>query len=438
MSRLPLVLCAFLASSALAAKKPTVVLSGPAPLTKWVGKELSKRYTPKVVGAVSAMPTAKEVRDVTAGPGAIALVICQASGKFVTLQVLSGHDGTPLDTVTVKAAMKKLPKAMPRPQLAALMFAVASGKAPGKEAAPPPELVAKPTPEPEPVKETPAEPPPKVESKKELAARKKEEAKPAPVKEAPPEVVGASPEPKASPHSAVRAWVGFGGFNRSFSWAGNPSPSLATASQPFSGDISVGADWYPAAHFTSSFLANLGVFATGDFGVGMVSRVQESRFAHSATRLRFGGLVRLPLGERFSLFAHVGYSRHELTTSAVAVNDGSARPNIPDVLFNGFRTGLGLRLRLFGTVELDALGGFQLVAGKGELGSPRFFPQATAFAVDAGGGLSVQLAEHLRLRAGVEWQRYFITLNAAENSTFTARSAGDQYITAAASLQWVM
>ena len=245
-------------------------------------------------------------------------------------------------------------------------------------------------------------------------------------------------EAKPSPHPAVRAWVGFGGFNRSFSWAGNPSPSLATASQPFSGDISVGADWYPAAHFTSSFLVNLGVFATGDFGVGMVSRVQESRFAHSATRLRFGGLVRLPLGERFSLVGHVGYSRHELTTSAVAVNDGSARPNIPDVLFNGFRTGLGLRLRLFGTVEIDALGGFQLVAGKGELGSPRFFPQATAFAVDAGGGISVELAEHLRLRAGVEWQRYFITLNAAENSTFTARSAGDQYITAAASLQWVM
>lgn len=439
MSRLSLVMCALLSSAALAAKKPTVVLSGPAPLTKWVGKELSKRYTPKVVGAVSAMPTAKEVRDVTAGPGAIALVLCQATGQFVTLQVLSGHDGTPLDTVTVKASMKKLPKAMPKPQLAALLFAVASGKAPGKESAAPPEPVAVvEKPAPEPVKEAPADLPPKIEPKKELAAKKKEEPKPAPVKETPPAGVATGPESKPSPHPAVRTWVGFGGFNRSFSWAGNPSPSLATASQPFSGDISVGAKWYPAAHFTSSFLANLGVFATGDFGVGMVSRVQESRFAHSATRLRFGGLVRLPLGERFSLVAHVGYSRHELTTSAVAVNDGSARPNIPDVLFNGFRTGLGLRLRLFGTVELDALGGFQLVAGKGELGSPRFFPQATAFAVDAGGGLSLGLAEHLRLRAGVEWQRYFITLNAAENSTFTARSAGDQYITAAASLQWVM
>ena len=236
----------------------------------------------------------------------------------------------------------------------------------------------------------------------------------------------------------MRASLGFGGFNRSFSWAGNPSPSLATANQPFSGDISVDASWFPGAHFTSNFLSNLGVFTTADFGVGMVSRVQESRFAHSASRLRFGGLVRLPIGSRFTVFAHAGYSRHELTTSAIAVNDGSARPNIPDVLFNGFRAGLGIRLRLFGTVELDALGGYQAVVGKGELGSPRFFPQATAMAVDAGGGISVEIVEHLRLRAGAEWQRYFVTLNAGDTSTFFAKSAADQYITAAVSLQWVM
>ena len=187
---------------------------------------------------------------------------------------------------------------------------------------------------------------------------------------------------------------------------------------------------------SSNFASNLGLFGSGDFGVGMVSRVQESRFAHSASRLRFGGIVRLPVGSRFTVFAHAGYSRHELTTSATSVNDGSARPNIPDVLFSGL--GLGLRLRLFGTVELDALGGLQFVGNMGELNSPRFFPRATALAVDAGGGISVELVEHFRLRAGAEWQRYFVTLNAGEASTFFAKSASDQYITAAASLQWAM
>ena len=432
--RIWLVMCLLLATSALAGR-PAVVLSGPAPLTKWVSKELSKKYAPRVTNdPVSPMPTAKEVRDVTGPSRAIALVLCQASGQFLTLQVLNGADGTPLDTVTIKGTLKKLPRTMGKTELAALVFAVGSGKAPGKEVPAP--VAEKPTPEP--VKETPVEPAPR--KKEETAApKKKEEPKSPPVKEAPPAVVEAKPaELKPSPHPALRVSLGFGGFNRGFGWAGNPSPSLATANQPFSGDVSVEASWFPAAHFTSNFASNLGVFTSADFGMGMVSRVGESRFAHSFSRIRFGGLVRLPIGSRFTVFAHVGYSRQELTTSAIAVNDGSARPNIPDVLYNGFRAGLGLRLRLFGTVELDALGGFQVVAGKGELGSPRFFPQATAMAVDAGGGLSVELVEHLRLRGGAEWQRYFVTLNAGDTSTFFAKSAADQYITATVSIQWVM
>lgn len=433
------VTCLLFATSALAAGKPPVVLSGPAPLTKWVSKELSKKYSPRVASdPVSPMPTAKEVRDVTGPPKAIALVLCQAAGQFITLQVLNGADGTPLDTVTIKGTLKKLPKTMGKAELAALVFAVGSGKAPGKEAAAPTPVAEKATPEP--VKETPVEPAPK--KKEEAAAppkKKKDEPRPEPVKVPPPAVVEAPPsELKPSTQPAVRASLGFGGFNRSFSWAGNPSPSLATANQPFSGDISVDASWFPGAHFTSNFLSNLGVFTTADFGVGMVSRVQESRFAHSASRLRFGALVRLPVGSRFTVFAHVGYARHELTTSAIAVNDGSARPNIPDVLFNGFRGGLGLRLRIVGSLELDALSGFQLVVGKGELGSDRYFPNANAFALDVGGGLSVELVEHVRLRAGVEWQRYFVTLNPADTSTFFAKTAADQYITATASLQWVM
>lgn len=419
------VLIALLASTALAApKERTVVLSGPAPLTKWVSKELSRWYSTKVAARpVPALPTAKEVRDVTAPVGAVALVLCQVTGTSITLQVLDGADGTPLDTVTLRASVKKLPRVMPRPQLAALLFALGSGRAPGKTAAPPePEAASK-----------PEAPPARKEPEKKVASKPAKETTPVTaVKETEAE------ETRPGTWPALRASLGVGGFNRSFSYAGNPSPALATANQPFSGDIAVDASWFPGAHFTQRFAAHLGLFISGDFGVGMVSRVRESRFAHAASRLRFGALVRLPLGARFNLLVHAGYSRHELTTSKVAVNDGSARPNIPDVLFNGFRGGLGLRLALAGSLEVDALGGFVLVAGLAELGSDRFFPQATAFAIDVGGGISVELVEHVRLRGGVEWQRYFVTLNAAENSTFFARSAADQYLTATASLQWSM
>lgn len=270
--RIWLGLLALLSSAAFA--KPSVVLSGPAPVTRWVSKALSKRYVSKIASRpVAAQPTAKEVRDVTAPAGAVALVLCTATSQFITLQVLNGADGTPLDTVSIKARVKKLPRTLPKPQLAALMFAVGSGKAPGKEVRPPP-----PEPEVAAAQEEPAAdekeaeaPPPRAETKKELAARKREEAKAAQVKqeEAPAAVVEEEAAPlelKPSVHPALRASVGFGGFNRSFLWAGNPSPSLATASQPFSGDISADATWYPGAHFTSSFLAHLGVFVSGEIG----------------------------------------------------------------------------------------------------------------------------------------------------------------------------
>lgn len=427
-----------LATTAFAGK-PAVVLSGPPAVTKLVSKELSKKYTPKTATApVSPMPTAKEVRDATQPAQAVALVLCQAAGQLITLQVLSGHDGTPLDTVTVKGSLKKLPKTLPKAELAPLVFAIGQGKAPGKEpkAAPPPVDTPK---KEEPVVET------KKEEKKPVAEVKKEEPK----KEAPPPKEEAKVEESALPTSvavgsegnkyvALRVGVGAGGFNRSFAWQGNPSPSLATANQPFSGNLSVDASWFPGAHFTSNFLSGLGVFLTGDFGLGMVSRVQESRFAHSASRLRFGALVRFSLGDRVTPFLHVGYARQELTTSLYAINDASVRPNIPDVLFNGFRGGVGVRLRIVGTVELDVVGGFMSVAGKGELGSDRYFPQATAIAADAGGGVSVEIAPHLRLRGGAEWQRFFVTLNAADSSTFFARTASDQYITATARLEWAL
>lgn len=432
-----------LSFSAFAApKKPVVLVTGPAPVTKLLTKELSKKFTPKPLKSLAAMPTTKEVRDVTLPAGAIAVVSAQATGAFITIQVLSGDDGTPLDTITVKGKAAKPPKALPKPQLAALLFAVAQGKAPTAQKAP------EPPPEKEPVVATKAEPEPKVEPKKEVVATKKRE--PEPKREAAPEpkpapvaeVVEEEPAPRTpSERPAFRASVGPGGFNRSLAWAGNPSTALGSSEMPFSGAVSVDASWYPGAHFTDSFLANLGLFASAEFGLGMASRPSNSpaRFSNHASRVRFGALVRLPLGSRFEFLGHLGYSRHELTTSPVAVNDPTAlRPNVPDVLFNGFRGGLGLRLRLFGTVELDALGGFHAVANLGELASTRFFPNATAFAVDAGGGLSVELVPHLRLRAGAEWQRYFVTLNPDEAATFQARTASDQYIAATAQLQWVM
>ena len=430
------------------AEKKSVVLSGPASLTKFVSKQLGKRYVTRTLKTpVDAQPTAKEVRDVTAPADAVALLIIQPVGQSFTINVLNGADGTPLDAITVRGTDKKPPKALKKEDLAALMFAVGSGTSPVAgapvDATPPPDA---PKNEPVATKTEPARPEPKPEPARTEPTR----AEPTPVADTRTESSSTGPEISQSaddarpPSSlpALRLSVGGGGFNRALRWSGNPSPYLSSANYPFTASISVDGTWYPGAHFTSNFLSNLGLFGAADFGVGMVSRFAPSegevaRFSASASRIRFGGIVRIPVVERFTAFAHVGYARHEVTTANVAFDDPTqVRPNIPNVLFNGFRGGVGVRLRIVGSLELDAGGSFQTVAGKGEIASANFFPDASAFAVDAGGGLSLQLVDHIRLRAGAEWQRYFLTLHPADDVQYYAQGAVDQYITATASIQW--
>lgn len=429
------------------AEKKSVVLSGPGPLTKFVTRQLSKRYQTRTLKApVEAQPTAKQVRDVTAPADAVALLVIQPAGQSFIIKVLNGADGTPLDAITVRGTAARPPKAMAKSDLAALLFAVGSGVAPSAATTEPPTQSAEPTksepvatkPEPEPAKSEPAKPEPTKSEPVASPTRPSNSSSSAPME------VSQSPatEPTPSTLPALKLSVGGGGFNRALRWAGNPSPYLSTATYPFTAQISVDGVWYPGAHFTSNFLSNLGVFGAADFGMGMVARFnvegETSRYSASASRLRFGAIVRIPVVERFTAMAHVGYSRHEVTTSDVAVNDGAPRPNIPNVLFNGFRGGLGVRLRLIGTLEFDAGGSFQTVVGKGEIGSDAYFPDTTAFAIDAGGGLSIQLVDHIRLRAGAEWQRYFLTLHPGDDVTYYAQGAVDQYITATASIQWTL
>lgn len=433
LMRLWFLSCVLAASAVVAAPKkpgkPNVVVSGPPAVTKLVTKSIAARYTAKPLKKpVPSLPTAKEVRDATAPQQAVALVIGSAQGKFITLQVLNGADGTPLDTIQIPGTLKKPPKTLAKPQLAALLFALGSGKAPGKE-----EAAVEPTPvvetKPEPVAEKKPEPKP------EPVATKKPEPKPEPVavKNEPEPTPEPSDPSKPSPHGAFRVYVGGGIFSRTFNWIGLQTSAVGKVDHPGSGNFTFDMSVYPAAGFTSGVLANFGAFVSADVGLNVRSRTATTFIAHNSSRIRAGLLARLPIGDRFSLHAHLGYSRHALGSDSSVAASG-----YPDVLFNGFRGGVGLRLRIVGTLELEAQGGFQYVADKGELGRAPYFPNATGFAIDAGGALSIEIVPNVRLRAAAEWQRYFITLNPGEDALYIARAVGDQYIWVTGGLQFAM
>lgn len=236
---------------------------------------------------------------------------------------------------------------------------------------------------------------------------------------------------------AVTASAGAGFLNRSLTWQGGTPGQLTEANSPFSGAVAVDASWFPGAHVTEGPGSWFGLFGEGEIGLGLSAKLANSSavFAQSATRLRFGGVVRFPLGERASLLVHGGYARQVFSTSSQAVVGTASRPNTPDVLFEGPRGGLGVQARLGERWALEVLAGGQYVMGLGELGMAKWFPQASAFALDAGAGLSVQLAEHVRLRLSLKWQRTFITL---ERNTFRAESAAEQYLSGALTFQWAM
>ncbi len=437
-----------LATVAVAApKKPVVALSGDKAMAKTVSKGLSGRYTLKPVKVPATRAIGPErVVEVTKPLKAIALINVIKKGKNVSLVVFNAADGSTIDSVEVVGAGRKAPRTLPKPTLAALTFALGNAQvwtppaAESRPAEPPAEVASK---EPERPAEKPVEKAKEPEPKQEPKSVARTETKPEPTVESAPEPEPeAEPEsqPSPSPHYAFRASVGGGIFNRNLSWINAQSTALGNSPHPASGVLSIDLSTYPGAAFTSNALAHIGAFVSADIGANMRSRYgdTESLFLHEGMRARTGLLGRLPLADTFSLFAHAGWQWHKLSTTRTTTDGLIGRPAVPDVAFDGPRFGLGLRWQIVGPLELEVTGGFQVLTRLGEFHDAGFWPDARGLSADAGGALSVEVVPNLRLRAGFEWQRYFLSLNPGADAQYVVSNAGDQYLWATGGLQWSM
>jgi hypothetical protein len=425
--RLIWVLGVVLATSAFAAKKP-VLLSALANVAKVLNKELAKKYTPvPLKRSLGPTPTAKEVRDVTAPAKAIAVIQAQASGKYITLQVLSGHDGTPLDTVTFKPPKKF--KALPPEAADALFAALAQGKAPSAEAKPADAPVAD-APKPKPAEPLAAaastkEPTPDPSAPASSSAPSSSSSSSAPAAEV--SSSGAS-APPAQELPAVKVGVGFTMFSRSFSWAAGASDALASYALPFAGAVAFNAAWFPGARFTQGAGSWFGAFLDGEVGIGLASRQDDSRYGTQAQRLRLGVQARIPVGRAVLVDALAGYAGQSFAISPDAANTGAPRPNIPSVAYTGPRVAAGAKFVFVGTLTGEALVGFTFLVGKGELGSASYFPNTTGVSLDVALALSIELVSNLRLRATFDWAGYFLSTNANSTAVTTASGASDHYL----------
>lgn len=424
--RITWLLALVLSTSAVAAKKP-VLVNASGKVAKVLSKELSKKYTPiPLKASLGPSPTAKEVRDATAPVKAIAVIQAQAGSKYITLQVLSGDDGTPLDTITFKPPRKF--KALPRDAADALFAALAQGHAPAAAA-------GATTPVAEPTK-TPDQAQPETAK---VAEKSEPEETASASSESSTEVSGRSGfEPTPSDLPAIVTGVGFKGFGRTFGWAAGSSDALASYSLPFAGAVAFEGTWYPGAHFTRGFGANLGAFLAGEVGIGLASKQDDSRYQTRADRFRFGARVRVPMGKAVLLDGVLGYSTQTFAIAPQSATTGLPRPNIPSVTYNGPRAAVGATFQFNEVFGADVLAGFMFVYGKGELASASYFPNTSGLALDAGLGVTVKVVEALRVRASFDWTGYFLATHADPTAVITSTGATDHFIGSTLSVLWVM
>ncbi|MBL8955332.1 MAG: hypothetical protein JNK82_31450 [Myxococcaceae bacterium] len=417
-----LLLVVLLAPALGLAAKPKVVLDAPKQIGPAIEKALKAKYAISKA-SLSSEPTGGDVKAACrAAGGAIAVVTArQGGGDLFTVMVLNGADGAPLATFRVKGGKKPV-KALPKPNVKALMEGLGDAKAPGKEKKeedpkPPPEE-AKPPPEEK------KDPPP--EEKPAVAEKKTERAKPTEPPPPPKEEVRRDederPAAKQDKPMALRLGVGLRLFNRRFGYRDDLFDALSTYYLPLGPAIGADLELYPAAFLTSGFAANFGLYGAFDYAVGIASRAEDgTRYGTTAINLKTGLIIRIPISI-LTIQPSFGFSRQVYSISSST----GVKPNIPSVGYNALRPALDLRVKIIGPVSFTIGAAYLAVLQTGEIGA--FFPQSKAAGLDANAGFAVGLFDRLELRARFEYLRYWFTLNPEPGDMNVAGGALDHFV----------
>lgn len=112
-----------------------------------------------------------------------------------------------------------------------------------------------------------------------------------------------------------------------------------------------------------------------------------------------------------------------------ALTDGRRIDGLPNIAFVGLRAGLALDVPVLpGWIDVFGHFGIVPVFGSGEIISPAFFPNGSAFGLEANAGVGVRILPFLQARASFEFARYGLTFNAQPTDTYVAAGAADTYL----------
>jgi hypothetical protein len=221
----------------------------------------------------------------------------------------------------------------------------------------------------------------------------------------------AGPGSKQRP-SVLELRADLGGLSRSFEYNQDVNNNLRDHDIGFAPIVGLRLRWYPAAHFTSGSVSNLGI--VGEFERTITASAStESGQDYSASSQQFGVGVRwrFPI-QRHELGVSVMYGRHELKVdtgrepNAVAANGLPLnRDYVPDAGYVYARPGLDARF----AVERIHFGfgfGYRAIQQTGELNNTQWFPQATVAALDGSLFAGYELKPGLIVLGALDFVRY--------------------------------
>jgi hypothetical protein len=206
-------------------------------------------------------------------------------------------------------------------------------------------------------------------------------------------------------------------------------------------ELGLTADFYPAALYTSGFVANLGLSAEVSYLLPVVTSPSTSgtgTYGTYSLSWAIGARVRLPLG----LHAGVAYGdqRYQLTPTG-----GASGLDVPMVDYKFVRLGVGGRFHVSPEVSVMANASYlKCLGGIGQIGGAAYFPHATCAALEVGAAVGYRFSSRFEVQLGADIRRYGLAFHVtpaeymANMNTRVAGGAVDQYLTGWAALAVVM
>ena len=218
-------------------------------------------------------------------------------------------------------------------------------------------------------------------------------------------------------------------MNRSLTFGQNATPGLLAYKLPV-GPIGVANGViYPLDPLVGGALGNIGLEVEVQQGFA-ISSTQASNGVSTTYRsvvhdYAGGARYRIPFADADDVYLSVTAGEDAFTFT------GRSATNVlesPDTIYHYVRPGLGLNLAIAGGLSVALGGGYRDVLNHAgtQFHSSQFFPRSTVAGADAELEIRYALSQMFQVRGGLEWRRYWFTLNSQPGDTFVAESAVDQ------------